>query len=97
MGLAGFKGRDELSGRCRKFGGLFCAKIKHPLNLSCATRARFGDCQNYPLELRWGGLPLGHCSVLSPGAYAVRQAFLPTRLIRPLCPAPWASLPGDDD
>lgn len=86
-----------MCGRCRKFGGLFFAKIKHPLNLSCATRARFGDCQNYPLELRWGGSPPGHCSpVLSPGEYAVLQVFLPTASLDPYA-LPWATLPGDAD
>lgn len=88
-GLFGVKGRDEISGSYRKFGGLFFAKIKHLLHLSWAAPARFGDCQDYPLALRCalGGLPLGHCSpVASSRDFAVLQTFLPIHLTRPLCP-----------
>lgn len=85
--LLGFKGRHEMCGRCRKFGGLFFAKIKHPLNLSCATRARFGDCQNYPLELRWGPPPRTLFSCFVPWRVCCAPGISPYRLTRPLCPA----------
>lgn len=86
-----------MSERCRKFGGLFFAKIKHPLNLSCATRARFGDCQNYPLELRWEASPQDTVLLFCPleSMLCFRHFFLHISL-DPYA-LPWATLPGDAD